>query len=1062
VGFLENLSIRRKLTLIITVTTCVAILLASGAFMVFDIFNFQRSSREDLQTLAQVLGYNSTAAISFNDPASGNEVLEALSAKEHILGACVYRNGGELFSSYKRAGANRAADCLAPEAEGSRFERGRLVVFRKIMLDREQIGSIVLVSDLQELFQRFRWYSAFFFVIVVSLSVGAYFMAARMQHSISGPILSLAATAKEITTGKDYSIRVTQRTRGEVGVLIEGFNEMLAEIQRRDGELQRAQDELERRVQERTAELRREISVRQETELALRESEERTRLVLDSTAEAIFGLDLQSRCTFCNQATLRLLGLRDADQLLQRNMHDVLHHTRADGTPYLIAECPIAAAVRSGEVCHREDESFWRPDGSSFPAEYWCHPVQRNGQTVGAVVTFIDITRRRAAQEALQDAKEAAESASRAKSEFLANVSHEIRTPMNGIIGMTELALDTDLTEEQREFLSMVKASADSLLVLINDILDFSKIEAGKMELDTAIFNLRDLLEETVRTFAVTASNKNLELVCDIHSDVPEAVTGDATRLRQVLVNLLGNAFKFTDRGEVVLQAEVQRVHEGGVDLHFAVRDTGIGIVKEKVGQIFEAFVQADGSSTRKYGGTGLGLTISNRLVAMMGGRIWAESEPGKGSTFHFTAKFDLASSAARASGAEARITLSGIPVLIVDDNPTNRRILEMTLLQWGMKPLLVGGGWAALAELRRARESGTPMPLVILDAQMPQLDGFATAAKIKADTSLGTATIMMLTSGGQRGDADRCRQLGISAYLSKPVRQWELREAILRVLGLKPQGGDRSRLVTRHSLQQNPQQLRILLAEDNAVNRELTMRILAKRGHSVAVAVNGRLALEVLETQAFDLILMDVQMPEMDGFEATAAIRRREASTGTHIPIIAMTAHAMKGDRERCLQAGMDGYISKPVQAEELLKMTESLAIGAGPIEGLDDSAQSVMDRTMALARVDGDENLLSDLARLFCEESPRMMAAVKEAAGARDAERLQRAAHSLKGAVATLAAQKAFEAALRLERLGRAGDMAEVDKAYALLELQVDRLRAVLETITAGKERVQTSATR
>jgi PAS domain S-box-containing protein len=1060
-NFLENLSIRHKLTLIISIITCVAIMLASGAFLMFDIYNFRRSTVDDLDSLARVLGSNSTAAMSFNDLSSGDEVLQALSVKEHVLGACIFRANGQPFSHYRRPGTGESANCPRPEVDSNRFEPSRLLVFRKIMLDGKPIGMIVLISDLLQLSALLRWYSTFFVLIVLSLSVGAYSLAARMQRAISGPILSLAATTKIVTTRKDYSVRVGQSRHDEVGVLIDGFNEMLTEIQRRDGELQRAQDELERRVQERTAELRREISVREQTERALRDTEERTRLVLDSTAEAIFGVDLQNRCIFCNQATLRLLQATDVSELLRRNMHEVLHHTRADGTPYPFTDCPIAAALRAGEPCHRDDEIFWRADGSSFPAEYWSHPVQRDGRTVGAVVTFIDITSRRAAQKILENAKEAAESASRAKSEFLANMSHEIRTPMNGIIGMTELALETTLTEEQREYLSMVKTSADALLVVINDILDFSKIEAGKLELDTAVFNLRDLLEETARAFGVTASNKGLELVCDIHSNVPEIVSGDAARLRQVLVNLLGNALKFTDRGEVVLQAEVQRFHDRSVDLHFAVRDTGIGIVKEKQGHIFEAFVQADGSSTRKYGGTGLGLTISNRLVSVMGGRIWIESEPGQGSTFHFTAKFELTTVSPSPAGRIVR-TLAGIPVLVVDDNPTNRRILEMTLQQWGMKPFLVSSGWSALAELRRAQESGNPIPLILLDAQMPQLDGFATAAKIKGDTSLSAATIMMLTSGGQRGDADRCRQSGIAGYLSKPVRQWELREAILRVLGFKPQRGESSRLVTRHSLEETRRHLRILLAEDNAINRELTTRILSKRGHSVTTAENGRLALDVLETQAFDLVLMDVQMPEMDGFDATAAIRKREASSGTHIPIIAMTAHAMKGDRERCLQAGMDAYISKPVQSEELLKLVEALGATAAPTPPdtsdtpVNERAEEVLDRTVALARADGDETLLADLAKLLLEESPKMLAAVQAAVSEGDARRLERAAHSLKGAVSTFAAHASVEAAVRLERLGRAGDLAEAPQAYAALEAQIEKLRTALQSLAAATEQV------
>jgi PAS domain S-box-containing protein len=786
----------------------------------------------------------------------------------------------------------------------------------------------------------------------------------------------------------------------------------------------------------------------------LEAAEKRYRLLFERSLAGVLRTSLDGRVLDCNEACARIFGFASREEFMATRMSERYAHP--DDRKSFLAQLEAAQNMTNYEHClRRKDGSLvWLLASTTLVLDSAGAPSATEG-------TLIDITERKRAEEELQHAKEAAETASRAKSEFLANMSHEIRTPMNGIIGMTELTLDTTLTDEQREYLSMVKLSADSLLAVINDILDFSKIEAGKMELDSSVFSIREILEETIRSFGVTAGEKHLELVCDIHSDVPPVVAGDPMRLRQVVVNLLGNAIKFTDQGEVVLQAEVQQMHDSGAEVHFTVRDTGIGIPKDKQQLIFEAFAQADGSSRRKYGGTGLGLTISSRLVAMMGGRIWLESEPGEGSTFHFTARFDFAQAPAERSEADGHGSLAGIPVLIVDDNPTNRRILEMTLLQWGMKPTMVSSGWAALAELRRAQEAGQPTPLVLLDAQMPQLDGFATAAKIKQDPDLPTATIMMLTSGGQRGDADRCRQLGISAYLSKPVRQWELREAVLRVLGLRPQRGERSRLVTRHSLQETPKRLRILLAEDNAVNRELTLRILSKRGHSVEVVANGKLALEMLESQAFDVILMDVQMPEMDGFEATAAIRRSEAVSGTRIPIIAMTAHAMKGDRERCLAAGMDGYISKPVQAEELLKITEALAADDGPIDSVDEPPYAVMDRNLALARVDGDESLLGDLARLFLEESPKMLAAVQQAVSAKDAERLQRAAHSLKGAVSTLAAQKAFDAALKLERLGRAGDLGEAERAYAALESQIERLRAVLETLGAGKQQAPSVGT-
>ena len=672
--------------------------------------------------------------------------------------------------------------------------------------------------------------------------------------------------------------------------------------------------------------------------------------------------------------------------------------------------------------------------------------------TLAVLSSIVD--RKYSAQQALQI--QAAEAANVAKSEFLANMSHEIRTPLNGIIGMTELALETELNEEQRGYLTMVKQSGDSLLTVINDILDFSKIEAGKLILESTEFDLREVLEETAKTFSLRAGDKKLELVCDIPYNLPHIVQGDPDRLRQVLVNLLGNAIKFTDRGEVILQVEVQQTQNHIVDLHFAVRDTGIGIPKEQQGVIFESFVQADGSSRRRYGGTGLGLTISTRLVSLMGGRIWLESEPGQGSTFHFTAKFTLPDVSEQKKDSE-HASLVGLSVLVVDDNPTNRRIFEQTLLQWGMKPIVAASGWAAIAALRRAQGAQQPVPLVLMDAQMPQLDGFGTAAKIKQDPELLSPTIVMLTSGGQRGDADRCREVGISAYLTKPVRQQELREAILKVLGLRQKAEEDRTLITRHTLAEARIHLHILLAEDNVINQQLTVRTLTKRGHEVTVVENGKLAVEALEKQSFDIVLMDVQMPEMDGLEATIAIRQREVSTGKHVPIIAITAHAMKGDRESCLAAGMDAYISKPVHIEELLQVTEGLTRHVGPIDRSPEPGPvnaMTIDREAALQRVEGDEVLLADLAKLFCDESPRMLSVIQEAITRKNAESLERGAHSLKGSVATFSAQRAFNLALQLERLGRANDFDNAEPIFNLLASEVERVKAALSLMQGQHE--------
>ncbi|MCI0485999.1 MAG: PAS domain S-box protein [Blastocatellia bacterium] len=812
----------------------------------------------------------------------------------------------------------------------------------------------------------------------------------------------------------------------------------------------------------------RDVTERRQEEEALRQREERYRTIIEQMAEGYWETDLTGRYVFVNDRVVNAHG-RSREELIGFSNRDYMDEENLEKVGKVFKQVYL-----TGEPVRTYTFEMIRGDGTKSINESSLSLIKdAEGKPVGFRGIARDVTERVQAEKELQQAKEAAEAANRAKSEFLANMSHEIRTPMNGIIGMTELTLDTELTSEQREYLSMVKASADALLSIINDILDFSKIEVGKLDLDSVNFNLRSHLEDTLKTLATGAHQKGLELASHIAPQVPDSLVGDSGRLRQIIINLVGNAIKFTTEGEVVVRVTVEEVGSEDALLHFTVTDTGIGIPSTKQQLIFEAFAQADSSTTRRYGGTGLGLAISSKLVSMMGGRIWVESPArcgikesvsqspigGPGSAFHFTARFALSIEKAPSEQSSIRSLQSaipvGMPVLVVDDNRTNRRILEEVLAHWQMKPVAVEGGALALRAMEQARSVGEAFPLVLLDAQMPEMDGFSLAEKIKGDPCLAGARVMMLSSSGQPGDAARCRELGIAAYLTKPVKQSELLNAILNLLDAPEIAGGKPQTRTRRALGEDRDGCYVLLAEDNKVNQMLAVRLLEKEGHRVVVAANGREAVTAFERDDFDLILMDVQMPEMNGYEATAAIRETEKATGGHIPIIAMTAHAMKGDRERCLEAGMDGYVSKPIKPGELFEaIEESFSIGSAQANSLQSVSpvEEVFDRQEALSRVDGDMDLLLELMELFFEGCPSQLSTMREAIARSDGETIAEAAHSLKGAAGNLGANAAYEAAKKLEMMGREGNLHGAVEAWEELAAKIERLKAVIAALNSA----------
>jgi len=879
----KHQSIGTKLTRIIVATCGAAVLAACAIFAMYDIHAARAARLQALETIAEITGTNSTAALAFRDSKVGTTILHSLSSERNVRHALLYTPDGKALAQYDRDGNRTGFSSPEPEPDGVRLTRHDIRAFFTVHFDGKPVGRIYVDSDIAALRTREEGLAAMVGLCLLLSLIVAQLLGSRLQRVISAPILQLAQTAFTVAVEKNYSVRAVGRSGDEIGFLYEQFNSMLDGIQKRDGELEQARSELEQRVAERTAYLN---------------------ALVEMSPLGIVTTDRAGKVRVCNTAFERLfqysrtetIGAELDGLIAPPELIDEV----ADYTRRIVAGEPIRVTTRRR-----------RKDSSLLDVEMYGVPLYVSGEHMGELVLYHDMSEQKRAELALHAAKEIAESANQAKSDFLANMSHEIRTPMNGIIGMTQLALESELSPEVREYLNLVKSSADSLLFLLNDILDFSKIEAGRFECESLPFAFRENLNPSLKALEHSAHRKGLKLDWYVSSDVPEFLIGDWGRLRQILVNLVGNAIKFTERGGVAVSVEMAKSSAASVELLFTVRDTGIGIAEDKQSSIFAAFTQADTSTTRKYGGTGLGLAIAQRLANMMNGNITIQSKLGEGSTFHFTARFEVGDSKSAPSASNGRT----VPA--------------------------------------------------------PRLESVAHAP---------------------------------------------------RTIG----------------------PLHILLAEDNAVNRQLAIKLLQKHGHIVTTASDGREALAALERESFDLVLMDVQMPNIDGLEAIRMIRDKENLSGEHVPIISVTAHVMKGDRETCLAAGADGYVSKPLQPAELFRAIEDCCANSG-VEP--QAAPKLIDESEVLERCQGDRKLLAEIIELFDAGSEALLQEMDSAATGGNALALAKAAHTLKGSIGNFSSGPAYTAVQALETCARNNDLASARNSLPSLKVAVQRLTEALE---------------
>jgi two-component system sensor histidine kinase/response regulator len=1152
----QKISLRRRLLLLTMISCSAGVLFAVLMGLAYNEHLAREHKVEELQSAADLLGTNSTAALVFEDSAEGARVLQALQTRKHIRRGVLFLPNGNVFTEYKRGdfGAGVAKE-LEKREEGIYWYSDGLGMVRSVRLEGREIGKLYLEAGLNDLREE-RLRTA----VLVTPVLGAtlllvYFLTLIQQRSIVEPIRQLSHVAGRVAEEKNYSLRAPSLRGPELAQLGGAFDHMLDVIESRDQELREARDLLEARVKERTLNLEQEIAERRRTQLRLKESEELFR-ALNEAAPVGIAAEAYDRIVLSNPAFREMFGFAEED-LTGKSLNDLLltpamresgvsmnklvrsgrvvHRTvkrkrkegkeidvEVFGAPlklegrvqgFLAIYVDISKRVEA-EKAIRESEELFRLLSSAAPIgifradpqgrwvyvnQRWSemtgraaesalgygwleavHPEERkqaerlwkttaemgievqdetrfltpdgntnwvywrsrvlhgeDGNLNGFVGVIEDITKRRSAEQRLLEAKQAAESANEAKSQFLANMSHEIRTPMNGILGMTELTLETSLNGQQREYLEMVKGCAESLLEIIEDVLDFSKIETGKAELESMPFAILDCVENALQPVTIRAQQKGVELGWRVRGDLPEFAQGDSTRLRQILINLLGNAVKFTEEGEVSLEIECLNRREGTAEIRFEVRDTGVGIPAESQGKIFEAFQQSDASVTRQFGGTGLGLSISARLVRMMGGEIEVESTEGKGSRFFFTIMLKTASEGERGKGEQGKLPRAKI--LVVDERKEDQDLLTWLMTRWGLEVEVAGSMEQARSRLVSLREKNQQYQVVLLNQNLRGADGYEVAKEIRVYAPQEATAILMMSSAPAIQEDPRVAACGTFRQLGKPLRRRALWESLRAVL---IPGEPQARRSSDQQTDAAGPHCRILLVEDNIVNQRLGVRLLEKMGHQVEVANNGQEACEVLRATTFDLVLMDLQMPVMGGLEATRKIRASEEQSGRHVPILAMTAHAAAQDEKRCLEAGMDGYLTKPIRREVLRKEIDRVTAQSAPPEAEAESptesacSENGWNVKELLERLEGDQDFFRELLQMFRDDSQANLLKAREALAREDLAELSHAAHTLKGMLRNLSMNVAAETAAALETAARLGARGEAKALLGQLE--------------------------